>query len=107
MEGAILSHLSGSTRKGDVHLAFHWLVPSTSATDEPCCNDPDYDNFDYEKVEPISSDSTADAVETRNTDNDQTADYIDPNDLDQTADYIDPNDLDQTADYIDPDDLYL
>merc|ERR1719391_192690 len=77
VEGAILSHLSGSTRKGDVHLAFHWLVPSTSATDEPCCNDPDYDNFDYEKVEPISSDSTADAVETRNTDNNQTADYID------------------------------
>ena len=39
MEGAILSHLSGSTTKGDVHLAFHWVVPATDKND----SDPDYD----------------------------------------------------------------
>merc|ERR1719391_58376 len=88
VEGAILSHLSGSTRKGDVHLTFHWVVPSTSTTDEPIYYDPTYDDLDYDKVEPSSTDSMqcnciADVVETRNTDNDQTADYIDPNDLDQ------------------------
>ena len=33
MEGAILSHLSGSTTKGDVHLAFHWVVPGTDDDD--------------------------------------------------------------------------
>ena len=33
VEGAILSHLSGSTTKGDVHLAFHWVVPATDDDD--------------------------------------------------------------------------
>ena len=81
MEGAILSHLSGSTRKGDVHLAFHWVVPATSATDETIYYDPTYDELDYEKVEPASPDQRADPVETMNADNDQTVDYIDPKDI--------------------------
>ena len=34
MEGAILSHLSGSTTKGDVHLAFHWVVHATDYDDD-------------------------------------------------------------------------
>merc|ERR1711962_914913 len=33
VEGAILSHLSGSTTKGDVHIAFHWIVPATDKND--------------------------------------------------------------------------
>ena len=76
MEGAILSHLSGNSRKGDVHLAFHWVVPASSTTDEPIYYDPTYDELDYEKVEP--TDSRADLVETTNPDNDQTVDYINP-----------------------------
>ena len=80
MEGAILSHLSGSTKKGDVHLAFHWVVPSSSTTDEPIYYDPTYDELDYEKTYD-ELDSRADLVETMNPDNDQTADYINPNDL--------------------------
>ena len=73
--GAILSHLSGSTRKGDVHLAFHWVVPSSSTSDEDTYFDPTYDEFVYERDEPAS---TADSVETMNADNDQTAEYINP-----------------------------
>ena len=76
VEGAILSHLSGSTRKGDVFLAFHWVVPSRSATDETIYYDPTYDEMLYEKNEPNSTQSNADPVETRNPDDDQPAEYI-------------------------------
>ena len=49
MEGAILSHLSGSTTKGDVHLAFHWVVPATTDDDDSCpCSD-DYDDVSDEE----------------------------------------------------------
>ena len=74
MEGAILSHLSGSTGKGDVHLAFHWVVPATSATDETIYYDPTYDEMLYEKNEPVPTGSNL--VETRNVDDDQPAEYI-------------------------------
>ena len=76
VEGAILSHLSGSTRKGDVHLAFHWVVPSRSATDETIYYDPTYDEMLYEKNEPVPTESNVDPVETRNVDDDQPAEYI-------------------------------
>ena len=46
MEGAILSHLSGSTTKGDVHLAFHWIVPATDKNDSGI-----YDVMQYEDEE--------------------------------------------------------
>jgi len=73
VEGAILSHLSGSTRKGDVHLAFHWVV---LATDETIYHDPTYDEMLYAKNEPVPTESNAGSVETRNPDNDQPAEYI-------------------------------
>ena len=73
MEGAILSHLSGSTRKGDVHLAFHWVV---LATDETIYHDPTYDEMLYAKNEPVPTESNADPVEMRSPDNDQPAEYI-------------------------------
>ena len=102
MEGAILSHLSGSTGKGDVHLAFHWVVPSgsTTATDET-----DYDQVEYEEVEP--TDSKADLVEPTSPDNDQTDVYANPDDLV----YANPDDLvyanpDDLV-YVNPDDLYM
>ena len=74
VEGAMLSHLSGSTRKGDVHLAFHWVVPSRSETDETIYYDPTYDEMLYEKNEPVPTGSNL--VETRNVDDDQPAEYI-------------------------------
>ena len=46
MEGAILSHLSGSTTKGDVHLTFHWVVPDTDKNDSSI-----YDVMQYEEEE--------------------------------------------------------
>ena len=50
--GAILSHLSGSTTKGDVHLAFHWVVSATD-DDESCACSDDYDELeDPEYVDP-------------------------------------------------------
>ena len=44
--GAILSHLSGSTTKGDVHLAFHWVVPATDHDSGI------YDVMQYEEEDP-------------------------------------------------------
>ena len=98
MQGAILSHLSGSTRKGDTHLAFHWVVPS----DDDIYIDPDYDPFEtiYDSTD-SGADPVPQAVETTNPNT-----YINPDYLyDRTEDYIDPDELDQTSDYINPDDL--
>ena len=92
MEGATLSHLSGSTGKGDVHLAFHWVVSSGSTTDETI-----YDEFDYAECEPI--DSRADLGEPTSPDNYQTDVYANPDDLV----YANPDDLV----YANPDDLYM
>ena len=61
MEGAILSHLSGSTTKGDVHLAFHWVVPATDDDDSRACSDDDYDELeDPEYVDPSELTSAED-----------------------------------------------
>ena len=100
MDGAILSHLSGSTRKGETHLAFHWVVSSDFCD---CDFYTHYDPVDCEE----STDPVPRAVETTNPDSDQTTDYINPDELDQTSDYIDPDNLydDQTSDYINPNDL--
>ena len=58
MEGAILSHLSGScSRKGEVDLVFHWLVPSTSTDYEPCYYDPTYEELDFNWVVPSGSEA--------------------------------------------------
>ena len=46
VKGAILSHLSGSTTKGDVHLAFHWVVPATDHDSGI------YDVMQYEEEDP-------------------------------------------------------
>ena len=94
VEGAILSHLSGSTTKGDVHLAFHWVVPSgsTAATDETI-----YNEVEYAEVEP--TDSRADLGEPTSPDNDQTDVYANPDDLV----YANPDDFA----YVNPDDLYM
>ena len=67
VEGAVLSHLSGCTKKGDVQLAFHWVVPSNQFdesdydtirdNDEPCADpNPDLyanpDDFDERYEQP-------------------------------------------------------
>ena len=58
VEGAILSHLSGScSRKGEVDLVFHWLVPSTSTDYEPCYYDHTYDELDFNWVVPSGSEA--------------------------------------------------
>ena len=104
MAGVILSHLSGSTRKGDTHLAFHWAVPSDDDIRHPTSDDDPDSDSDYDTVND-STDSRADpvpqAVETTNPNT-----YINPDYLhDRTEDYIDPDELDPTSDYINPDDL--
>ena len=82
MEGAVLSHLSGCTKKGDVQLAFHWVVPSTQFDEST------YDNMTI-------------------TDNDEphadpNPDYANPDDFDeryeQPSEYANPDDFDNPVD---------
>ena len=81
MEGAVLSHLSGCTKKGDVQLAFHWVVPSNQ-----------FDESDYDTYDSVSDGDNE-------IDN---PDYANPDDFDeryeQPSEYANPDDFDNPED---------
>ena len=82
--GAVLSHLSGCTKKGDVQLAFHWVVPSNQ-----------FDESNYDNV----SDGDNDEPYPNENDN---SDYANPDDFDeryeQPSEYANPDDFDNPED---------
>ena len=85
MPGAVLSHLSGCTKKGDVQLAFHWVVPSTQFDES------DYVYDTYDSV----SDGDNDEPYPNEIDN---PDHANPDDFneryEQPSGYANPDDFD-------------
>ena len=84
VEGVVLSHLSGCTKKGDVQLAFHWVVPSNQ-----------FDESEYDDVTIPDSDEPY-PNEINNSD------YANPDDFDeryeQPSGYANPDDFDNPED---------
>ena len=80
--GAVLSHLSGCTKKGDVQLAFHCVVPSTHFDESTCSCVSDGDN-DEPYPNEIDNHANPDDFDERY---EQPSEYANPDDFDNPED---------------------